>query len=251
MQIPAFGLSALYAAFFLLFGGSRIWAEIPVPPFSGYVVDQAGMLNPAEREALASTLRRFEESGLGQMAVLIVPSLEGEPIERFGMRVAEKWKPGSKQNDNGLILLIARDDRALRIEVGYGLEGTINDAKAGDIIRQILVPALREGKPAEGIRHAIDAIAKLIQPDGTWESDPDTPSVRYGADAEELPPHVRLLAIVVFFALFVLISILTRGRGWIIFGGPFRGAGGSGSFGGGFRGGGGGRFSGGGASGRW
>jgi len=82
-----------------------------------------GLLSPAEREALAAKLRRFEERGLGQMVVLTVPSLEGEPIERFGMRVAETWKPGSKRSDNGLILIIARDDRALRLEVGMGWRG--------------------------------------------------------------------------------------------------------------------------------
>jgi len=229
-------------------------AEIPVPPFTGYVVDQAGMFTAEEREALSAKLKRFEESGLGQMAVLTVPSLEGEPIERFGMRVAETWKPGSKKKDDGLILIIARDDRALRFEVGYGLEGVINDAKAGDIIRQILVPALREGKPASGIRHAIDTIARLIQPEGKWEADPDTPPLSPDGEETEISSQARIIAFSIFLILFILFSFLSKGR-IFFFGGPYRGGGtfrgGFGGGGGGFSGGGGGRFSGGGASGRW
>jgi uncharacterized protein len=228
-------------------------AEIAVPPFSDYVVDTAGLLSPAERETLAANLRRFEESGLGQMAVLTVPSLEGEPIERFGMRVAETWKPGPKRSDNGLILIIARDDRALRLEVGYGLEGVINDARAGDIIRQILVPAMRAGKPADGIRQAVDAIARLIRPDGSWVEDSASPPLRSKEEHEEIERRERLMVLTLVFGVFVIVLVLGsrfgRPTSW-----P-RGGGGSGSFGGGgrsgFGGGGGGRFSGGGASGRW
>src|SRR5689334_15167856 len=105
-------------------------AQQPVPPLTGHVVDQATLLDGQQKERLEQKLATFEARKGSQLAVLIVRSTAPEPIEQFALRVAEQWKLGRKKVDDGAILVVAKDDRALRIEVGYGLEGALNDATA-------------------------------------------------------------------------------------------------------------------------
>jgi len=120
-------------------------AQVPVPPLGGRVTDQTSTLTDEQKSALEQTLRSFEARKGSQVAVLIVPSTAPETIEQYALRVAEQWKPGRKNVDDGAILVVAKDDRTLRIEVGYGLEGALTDAASKRIISEIIVPRFRQG----------------------------------------------------------------------------------------------------------
>jgi uncharacterized protein len=134
---------------------------LEVPPLRGRITDLAGML-PAERaRALEERLKNFERETGHQIAVLTIPRLEGDSLEDFSIRVAESWKIGQKGFDNCAILIIVRDERKLRIEVGYGLEGVLPDAVASRIIREIIVPRFRAGDFAAGIEAGTDSIMKI------------------------------------------------------------------------------------------
>ena len=163
------------------------------------------------------------------MAVLTVPTLDGEPIEDFSIRVAEAWKIGRKGKDNGAILVIVPDDREMRLEIGYGWEGEINDAKAGDVIRD-MAPFFRAGNYADGAVYAVGKVQEFVTGKAP-EGQPVPPKRRDSGDSP-------VAAIIVFVV--ILLLVLGRGRGFFFLGGGGFGGGG------GFRGGGGGSFSGGG-----
>ena len=136
---------------------------LDVPPLRGRINDYAGLI-PADRaRALEERLARFEAETGHQIAVLTIPSLKGDSLEDFSIRVAEAWKIGKKGFDNGAILLIARDDRKLRIEVGYGLEGVMPDAIARRIIREVITPRFRSGDFAGGIEAGVDTMLKITK----------------------------------------------------------------------------------------
>jgi len=230
-----------------------LFALLPVPRLTGPVVDQAGVLSAREEAQLAELSRRAmaADGGTGpQVAFLIVPSLEGEPIEAYSIRVAEAWKLGTAEKDNGLLFVVSTGDRKMRIEVGGGLEGEITDAQASRIIREILAPAFRANRYGDGLLAAAGTALSYA-------------GVDVGQAPRRSPQHgerrgIPLVALI-FFAMFFLGRILggrRRGAFWLgagmgTLGHRHRGGGfGGGGFGGGFRGGGGG-FSGGGASGSW
>lgn len=138
-------------------------AALEVPYLSGRVVDEAGIV-PADAAArIEETLRAFEEETGAQVAVLTVPSLEGEVLEDYSLEVAETWGLGRESRDDGVLLLVARDDRQLRIEVGYGLEGALTDAEAGRIVRNVIVPRFKAGDYGGGIESGVDAIVGTIR----------------------------------------------------------------------------------------
>ncbi len=240
------------------------WALIPVPPLTGPVVDLAGILDRSDQARLDQLARaaRAQKDGQGaQLQFLTVPSLEGETIEDFSIRVAEAWKLGSRGSDNGVLVTVSRDDHAVRIEVGGGLEGELTDAQSAIIIRNTIVPAFRAGRYGDGLYGA------GVQVLGALGSLP--PDV--AAQPRSRPAvHFSSLGIVFFVVLFILIRIFSGfgfrrrrslwGLPWILMGGGSRWGGGGGWGGGGWGGGGGGGgswggggggFSGGGASGRW
>lgn len=136
--------------------------EIPKRP-EGYVSDYAAMLSPGTRASLEEKLRRFEEETSNQVVVVTFPSLEGEVLEDFSIRLAEQWKIGQKGKDNGVILLIFKEDRKVRIEVGYGLEGALTDAVAKLIIENEIVPRFRQEKFDEGIEQAVQAVMQATK----------------------------------------------------------------------------------------
>ena len=228
-----------------------------VPLIHQRVTDLTGTLSQDEQQRLESTLDQFERETSNQIVVLIVPSLEGGSIEDFTLRVAEKNKLGKKGKDNGVLFLVAKDDRQLRIEVGYGLEGVLPDATGDQIIRHIVVPKFRQGDFGGGIDDGVTAIMQATKGEFTGEP---------GGGRIRTPSIVVLLLFLLFFGG---ISRLLRGgrrhymgpHGYYSSGGPwwFGGMGGGGGFGGfgggGFSGGGfsggGGSFGGGGASGSW
>lgn len=138
------------------------FADVAVPPLSGRVVDQTRTLSSGDIAALTQTLRDFETRKGSQVAVLIVPTTAPETIEQFSIRVAEAWKVGRKKVDDGAILIVAKDDRKLRIEVGYGLEGVLNDVAAKRIIDEVITPKFRSGDFAGGISAGVDRIIRVI-----------------------------------------------------------------------------------------
>jgi uncharacterized protein len=238
-------------------------SALDVPPLRGRVNDYAGVMSKEQARGLESRLAQFEQETGHQVAVLTIPTLDGEDIEGFSIRVAENWKIGKKGFDNGVILVVAIKDRRLRLEVGYGLEGALPDAIAKTIISDYIVPGFRAQNYAGGIIAGIDAVLKVIKNEPLPESARKKDS-HQGSELNSLAMFAITLAV---FGLMAFASTAnrrrnnmwaTRGRhrGPTIFGGPGGfggggfGGGSSGGFSGGFSGGGGG-FGGGGASSSW
>jgi len=137
-------------------------ADVAVPPLSGRVVDQTGTLSSGDIASLTQKLKDLETRKGSQVAVLIVPTTQPETIEQFSIRAAEAWKVGRKKIDDGALLVVAKDDRKLRIEVGYGLEGSLTDVTANRIINEIIVPKFRTGDFSGGIDAGVDRIIAVI-----------------------------------------------------------------------------------------
>ena len=137
-------------------------AEVAVPPLSGRVVDQTGTLGAGDIASLTQTLKDLETRKGSQIAVLIVPTTDGEAIEQFSIRVAEAWKIGRKKIDDGALLVIAKNDRHLRIEVGYGLEGALTDATSKRIIDEDITPKFKAGDFAGGVSAGVDRMIRII-----------------------------------------------------------------------------------------
>jgi uncharacterized protein len=138
------------------------FADVAVPPLTGRVVDQTGTLSSGDIDRLTQTLKNLELRKGSQIAVLIVPTTQPETIEQFSIRVADAWKVGRKKIDDGAILVVAKDDRRLRIEVGYGLEGALPDVTTKRIIDEIITPKFRSGDFAGGISAGVDRIIGVI-----------------------------------------------------------------------------------------
>lgn len=138
-------------------------AALQVPALKSRVNDYAGMLQPATRQQLEQVLRLFEEQESTQIAVLTINTLGGDSLEEFSLRVAETWKIGQKEQDNGALLLIVRNDRKLRIEVGYGLEGSLTDLIAGRIIRDVITPHFRQGNFDQGVINGVNAMIDAVR----------------------------------------------------------------------------------------
>ncbi len=137
-------------------------ALVPVPAHEGRVTDLTGTLSAEQEARLEESLRLFEARQGSQIAVLLVPTTQPEAIEQYSIRVVEDWQLGREDVDDGALLLIANDDRNMRIEVGYGLEGALNDATAKRIIAEIITPYFRDGDFYEGIRAGVLAMMKVI-----------------------------------------------------------------------------------------
>jgi uncharacterized protein len=170
-------------------------ANVAVPPLVGRVVDQTGTLSSSDVATLNQTLRSFEARKGSQIAVLIVPSTDGEAIEQFSLRVAETWKIGRKKIDDGALVVVAKNDRHLRIEVGYGLEGALTDVTSKRIIDEIITPRFRSGDFTGGISAGVDRIIRIV--DG--EKLPGVEPQHWQPPASGLLNHIDPV-----FALFVL-----------------------------------------------
>jgi len=235
------GLFCIVAALFFIVAPYTVQAAIPQP--AGYVTDLAGVLTAQQIASLNQSLSDYEQRTSNQIVVLIVKSLEGQDIESYSIAVAEAWKVGQKHKDNGTILLIAPSERKVRIEVGYGLEGVLTDAKSAEIIRNILAPRFRSGDYYGGITDAVSAMETVIAGEFTASRN----------DHQPVQSLLLIILLLLLFAPFFFFYSLGRPRGggrWSSRSG-YSGFGvGGGSGGGGFSGGGGG-FGGGGASGGW
>ncbi|WP_218110161.1 TPM domain-containing protein [Oligoflexus tunisiensis] len=233
-------------------------AVTPIPPLAAPVMDTAQILSEGTETYLNQQLRDLHQAGGSQITVLTVPQLEDETIEQFGIRVAEQWKLGTADKDNGAILLISAQDRKLRIEVGQGLEGSLTDLYSSRIIREKMTPLFREGDYDAGVIAGVAHIVAYTDPD--FKFGVDAPETRVRSTRGERRGGVGSLFSLVIFLVVILIMAAGGGGPRGRFGGRrsgFGGWGGGGFGGGGFGGGGGGwgggggGFSGGGASGSW
>lgn len=215
----------------------------------GWVNDYTGILSYSEKEKINSIILELERKTTAEIAVVILKDLEGENIEDFTNRLFQKWGIGKKEKNNGVMILIALAQKAIRIETGYGIEGIIPDAKAGRIIREIMVPLFKEGKFGEGILNAVYVIATDIADEAKVKLNLEKRNIKNG----QYQKLTKKDLILFLFFMFFLMPIFIR-HPWLFFlfftserGGRFPGGG----FGGGFGGFGGGLSGGGGATGRW
>jgi uncharacterized protein len=252
----------LAAALLLLLAGGLHGQGLPVPRLVAHVTDEAAILTPDQRVELETELMRYEDSTGNQFAVLIIPSLQGEVLEEYSLRVAELNKLGTAEHSNGLLMLIVTEERKIRIEVGYGLEGAIPDATTALVRENEISPRFRQGDYFGGLQSGLRAL--MLAAAGEYRAEPRS----------KQPEGFGLMGIVVVIVMILVISRIFRrgpprgGRGfggsiipWIIASqasswgrrGGGGGWGGGGSFGGGGGGwgGGGGSFGGGGSSGGW
>ncbi len=269
----------------VLIGTAR--AEVAVPPLTQRVTDLTSTLDAQQSQALEARLAEFEKSKGAQLAVLIVPTTQPETIEQYGIRVVEAWKLGRKNVDDGALLLVAKNDRTLRIEVGYGLEGVLTDLTSHRIIDEVIVPYFKRGEFYAGIDAGMTAIMKVVQGEplpapqsqrAAASGKSDIESMLFVAFGLVVVVGGMLRALLGRFPAAVLMGGVLGGLAWLLvaplliavlvglmafvfvllggsrggFGGYHGGGFGGGGFGGGggFSGGGGG-FGGGGASGRW
>ena len=274
----------LLLAFALCWSGFTS-AQVPVPPLTGHVIDQTGTLSAQQKATLEQTLTAFEARKGSQLAVLMVASTAPEEVEQYALRVAEQWKLGRKKVDDGAILVVAKDDRAMRIEVGYGLEGALNDLTSKRIISETILPRFKSQDFYGGITAGVAQVIRVI--DGEPLPAPSARSSQGIGDVQQYAPMLFILALAVGGVLRAILgkvpgSLVTGGVvaviAWFVVGavsmavlagvialvvtlmgggmlgrglGGYYGGGGRGGGGGGGFSGGGGGFGGGGASGRW
>jgi uncharacterized protein len=191
-------------------------ADVAVPQLTGRVVDQTGTLSSGDIAFLNQKLRDFENRKGSQVAVLIVPTTQPETIEQFSIRVAEAWKIGRKKIDDGAILVVAKNDRHLRIEVGYGLEGALTDVTSRRIIDEVITPKFRTGDFAGGIADGADRIIRVI--DGEPLPAPAR-STSYSSDLSDFGPVVPFALFASLFVGGILRTMFGRLLGSVATGG--------------------------------
>lgn len=207
-------LAALLVLLAMLPGEAAAQALQPVPPLEARVTDLSGTLDAAQRATLEQKLAAFEARKGAQLAVLIVPTTEPEAIEQYGIRVADAWKLGREASDDGALLLVAKNDRRVRIEVGRGLEGALTDATSNRIIDEAIVPLFRQNDFYGGIEAGLDRMISVVdgeplpEPDRAWRG-------RGGGLADKLP----FLLIALFVGATVLRAIFGRVLGSALAGG--------------------------------
>lgn len=190
-------------------------AALEVPYLAGRVNDLADLMADDVEQRITAKLAAFEEATGAQVAVLTIPSLEGEVLEEYSLRVAETWGLGRAEEDDGVLLLVARDDRKMRIEVGYGLEGRLTDLQSGRILRNVLRPAFREGEFGRGIEEGVDLIVATLQGDDVIPADPPR---RVTSDAPWPARILGLLLFLGFLSLFMLSALFSSGcSGWFLY----------------------------------
>ncbi|MGB3610206.1 MAG: TPM domain-containing protein [Cellvibrio sp.] len=229
-------------ALLLIFIGQCAFAQIQFPPLTGRVVDNADLLDARTERELTELLAAHEQATTNQVVVVTLSNLQGQVIEDFGYQLGRAWGIGQKDKDNGVILLVAQEERRVRIEVGYGLEGTLTDAISANIIHSIILPKFKQAQFNDGIREGTLAIIAALGDEYAMREVPKKD--------KRLPLFMIFLLIV---AIFLLATVSGGTGGGYRRGGYYGGLGGfgGGGFGGGGFGGGGGGFGGGGASGGW
>ena len=194
-----------------------------VPYLSGRIVDDAELLSPETSDRVGALLREHESRTGNQIAVLTTPSIEGESIEEYALKVFNTWKLGQKGKDNGVLLVIVPQERRLRIEVGYGLEGTLTDTAASRVIRNVMAPLFKAGDFNAGVEHGVTAV--IAQLEGKEAPSPPTSAPAPAVTTSAFPePDLSLTERILFGAfifgiigLFTVIGVLTPGVGWFLY----------------------------------
>ena len=237
----------------------RFARALEVPSLQGRINDRAELLSPSTQSTLTNRLVNYERTTGHQLALLTIPSLDGDPLEDFSIRVVEAWKLGKQGKDDGVLVLVVSKDHKMRIEVGYGLEGELTDATAGRIVHDVMAPRFRNGDYEGGIAAALDAI--MLRTGGQASASSPTDPLASARPAKPRGLLGRVVSGLVQFAFFGIFGFMFlfmwlinrfggRRSGRMFYGGGFGGGNSGGDGGGGFSGGGGG-FGGGGASGSW
>jgi uncharacterized protein len=202
---------------------------VDVPYLTGRVVDDAEILQPATRERVAAMAKAHEEKTTDQIAVLTIPTLGGESVEEFASRVFAAWKLGQKGRDNGVLVLVAPQDRKMRIEVGYGLEGTLTDLAASRIIRNVMTPAFKGGDFDRGVADGVAAIVAHLEGPPAAGSTPAAVADASGGSSRksafefegpDLPWYMRILLGCFIFGIigiFTVVGVMTPGMGWFLY----------------------------------
>jgi uncharacterized protein len=221
--------SAAGAAIAMLLLAIVAAVAVDVPYLTGRVVDNAEILKPAARERVAALAKAHEDKTSDQIAVLTIPTLGGESVEEFAVRVFEAWKLGQKGKDNGVLVVVAPQDRKMRIEVGYGLEGTLTDAAASRIVRNAMTPAFKNGDFDRGIEDGVAAIVAQLEGQtstaGTTASFADTATSSpakstFKIEGPDIPWYMRILLGCFIFGIigiFTVVGVMTPGMGWFLY----------------------------------
>jgi uncharacterized protein len=196
-----------------------------VPYLTGRVVDNAEILQPATRDRLTALLKAHESETTNQIAVLTVPTIGGESIEQYATEVFEHWKLGQKDKDNGVPIVVVPQDRKMRIEVGYGLEGTLTDVAASRIIRNVMTPQFKAGNYDQGIADGVAAVLAQLEGRDAPVSSDATPATSESKSAfqfegPDMPWPMRILMGAFIFGiigLFTIIGVMTPGFGWFLY----------------------------------
>lgn len=200
-----------------------------VPFLSGRIVDDAGVLGTGARARIEAMLQGHDERTTNQIVVLTVPALGDDTVEGYAERVFSTWKLGRKGQDNGVLVIVATGDRRMRIEVGYGLEGTLTDGAAGSIIRNVMAPRFKSGAYDQGIEEGVAAIVGVLEGNaGSATPDAAAGSARgsgsaaksSGLEGPDLPWYQRILLGAFIFGIigvFTVIGVMTPGSGWFLY----------------------------------
>lgn len=198
---------------------------VNVPYLTGRVTDNAQILSDETRKSITERLKAHEDKTTNQIAVLTIPALDGAGIEEYAVAVFKEWKLGQKGKDNGILVVVAPKDRRMRIEVGYGLEGTMPDGVAGSIIRNVMTPYFKQNDYNKGIDEGVNAIIKVLEggqpPDAAAGVDTGSEkSSGLNLEAPDMSLTERILIGAFIFGiigLFTVMGILTPGAGWFLY----------------------------------
>jgi uncharacterized protein len=210
-----------------LFAWAQVARGADVPYLTGRVNDYAGILSEDANRSLSEKLKEHEERTTNQVVVLTIPSLQGESIEDYANEVFNEWKLGQRDQDNGILIVVVPDERKMRIEVGYGLEGSMTDLMASRIIREVMAPRFREGDYNGGITDGALAVVNVLEglelPESDYTDDTSGSNSLSGfsnLESPDMPWGARILIGAFIFGIigmFTVMGIVTPGFGWFLY----------------------------------
>jgi len=201
-----------------------IFLAADIPYLTGRVTDNAGILSETTHQSLTQILKEHEDRTSNQIAILTVPTINGESIEEYAVEVFEAWKLGQKDKDNGILIVVVPNDRRMRIEVGYGLEATLTDAMAGRIIQFAMTPKFKNGDYDGGITDGVRAVIDVLEGDelpelqNKTEETEQSSGLDFGTSDLSITDRILLGAFIFgIIGLFTVIGVLTPGAGWFLY----------------------------------
>lgn len=214
---------ALAFLFLLVLAGGALAAEPVYPNYSGFVNDYAGVIDAATKQKIESLCTALEKKTSAEMAIAVVKTVEPLDSKGYAVKLFEKWKIGKKGKDNGLLILLAMDERRVEIEVGYGLEGVINDAKAGEILDKYVVPFFKQGNYGEGLYNGAAAIAEEISRSASQEMEAAyaPQPVKGGSSGGDTFFWIAMVAVIAVVMLSIFASGIASGLLGAVFGALF------------------------------